>query len=302
MILFYAYKRNNELLVRQRWRTVSDAFADIAKAYDMLGECTANLFSCVLFDRLRDEFRDRLHAQNSATFPRFGPVGTSAVSILEHMLPLETHQIEVLPSCSNVTCMEKSESTSQGISHLPVLTLPSLCTPLRWSEPDASNDSTEASQINIQKWFDLWWKKHGDRYAHINVAMPLHSIAECAGHATILLRFPSIPPILFFELVPFNPVIPCKSITLSHFHGVARYILVGIIYLGGFHFSARMCLHGKVWNYDGHVNNGFPFLEPDVEDFDLCKLAHFEGREAHVLVYALDSCNPLTGLPSVSHT
>ncbi|KAI6126023.1 hypothetical protein EDD16DRAFT_1473856 [Pisolithus croceorrhizus] len=81
----------------------------------------------------------------------------------------------------------------------------------------------------------------------------------------------------------------CKSIGIQYLHGTVQYVLVGVIYLGGFHFSAHLCGSGKVWNYDGHVNNGIPLQEPDIHDFDLCTLPCFEDQEAHLFVYALNS-------------
>lgn len=91
---------------------------------------------------------------------------------------------------------------------------------------------------------------------------------------------------------PIVSVTPCKSIAVPHLRGIARYTLVAVIYLGGYHFSARFSANGQVWNYDGRVNNGEPFLEPDKHDFELCKLSHFGDREAHLYLYAFDSNIP----------
>ena len=47
---------------------------------------------------------------------------------------------------------------------------------------------------------------------------------------------------------------------------------------------------GKIWNYDGHVNNGKPYTEPTQKQgsSDLCTLTTLNQRTSHVFIYALE--------------
>lgn len=73
-------------------RCASSAFTELTEAFETLMENDSNLFSQDLFDTFRDEFRDRLNAEDSIAFPRVGQVGASVVSILENLLPNEIRE------------------------------------------------------------------------------------------------------------------------------------------------------------------------------------------------------------------
>ncbi|KAI6030202.1 hypothetical protein EDC04DRAFT_103848 [Pisolithus marmoratus] len=267
MVLFYAYRDGDDTF-KQMFQSASNVFPVLTRAFQTLTVSDSNLFSQNLFDMCRDEFRDCLNMHDPTAFPHVGQVGTSVVSILESVLPPETRELELVHLCSNGTCADKSLSST----HVPIyhrFTIPCICSPLYVQSIQcddlSSNSLSQVTKLNIQQWLDLW--------------------CSFANY----ISFSVVPPILFFECFPLQPVMPCKTISIPHLHGTACYTLVGIIYVGGFHFSARLRFAGKVWNYDGRINNGVPFLEPDVHDFDLCVLPRFENREAHVFLYVLDS-------------
>lgn len=249
MVLFYAYCDGDDTF-KQTFQSASNVFPVLTRAFQTL------------------TFRDCLNMHDPTAFPHVGQVGTSVVSILESVLPPETRELELVHLCSNGTCADKSLSST----HMPIyhrFTIPCICSPLYVQSIQcddlSSNSSSQVTELNIQQWLDLW--------------------CSFANY----ISFSIVPLILFFECFPLQPVMPCKTISIPHLHGTACYTLVGIIYVGGFHFSARLRFAGKVWNYDGRINNGVPFLEPDVHDSDPCVLPHFENREAHVFLYVLDS-------------
>ena len=53
------------------------------------------------------------------------------------------------------------------------------------------------------------------------------------------------------------------------------YRLSAIVYLGSYHFTARLVLeNGSVWKYDGKSNNGIPIFEFGAQKTD-SELSHF---------------------------
>ncbi|KAG2124014.1 hypothetical protein DEU56DRAFT_744957 [Suillus clintonianus] len=74
-----------------------------------------------------------------------------------------------------------------------------------------------------------------------------------------------------------------------------EYVLRGIIYLGNYHFTARL-VDGRdgVWQYDGRINGGLPAADLPASHcvanniFTSSSLLNTHGpNEAHLLVYAL---------------
>lgn len=173
-----------------------------------------------------------------------------------------------------------------GVSSTAILDhmLPSASRAVRMSHARSSPLlSPHPQSMNLQYWLDLWRDSQQARHA------------EGPGIPFVIwmsrdsIRSTTLPPMLFFE---HYPVAPCKSIAVPHLRGVARCDLVGMIYLGRYHFSARFCADGRVWNHDGCINNGDPFLEPGVQDFDLCTLQQSNSHRVHVFLYALQAFSP----------
>jgi hypothetical protein len=66
MVLFYAY-RAAETVEKERWRAMDNPLRELAEAYEVRLENDANSFMRDLFDRYRDEFRDRLSSLDHRT-------------------------------------------------------------------------------------------------------------------------------------------------------------------------------------------------------------------------------------------
>ena len=112
------------------------------------------------------------------------------------------------------------------------------------------------------------------------------------NHATsVCLTSP--PPLLLVE-VSLNTepaVIPCAELTIKGTNKVEHYTLVAIIYLGGFHFTARMVdCEGTIWSYDGQQNNGSPWFNNKCgsvwNETDLATLLMFQGHPEHLYIYS----------------
>jgi hypothetical protein len=156
------------------------------------------------------------------------------------VLPPASRAYGFVYTCSNTTC-----KIPPSASLVPPRTFLALCTPLQWSDLDSSS---YPQSVNLQHWLDLWTNSQQVRHSRRN---PVHSSFGCQGTVSVQICLTTLPSILFFECVELSLVVSCKSISLPHLRGVARYCLVGVIYLGGYHFSARFCADGRVWNYDG---------------------------------------------------
>ena len=71
---------------------------------------------------------------------------------------------------------------------------------------------------------------------------------------------------------------------------IHTYLLCGVIYLGGFHFTSRIIdKKRKVWYYDGAENPALlGNMEGQLENFDRHSLLHCKGRKASMVLYVLD--------------
>lgn len=114
---------------------------------------------------------------------------------------------------------------------------------------------------------------------------------SCGGVVVDLVGLNVPPRILFFQLATSSPVLLNKLITIPILPGGSVcYMLRVIIYFGGYHFSVCMYSRGKVWNYDGQVNDSRPYLEPTLKpgNSDLSMLTTFHRQVAHVCIYTLE--------------
>lgn len=99
----------------------------------------------------------------------------------------------------------------------------------------------------------------------------------------------TLPEMFFFKGSNNSfPVHPTRTIALSDSHRTVQYSLRGIIYSGGYHFSARMIDdNDMVWKYDGRVNRGFPMLEGPLGLTFLINpsLLMLDGRTAYLFLF-----------------
>ncbi|KAF6745859.1 hypothetical protein DFP72DRAFT_785879, partial [Ephemerocybe angulata] len=65
----------------------------------------------------------------------------------------------------------------------------------------------------------------------------------------------------------------------------AQYNLRAIVYLGAYHYTARIIHRNTVWEYDGQLNNGRLSMS-SAQITDLNVLQSMGGRRAHIFLYA----------------
>ncbi|KAF6743594.1 hypothetical protein DFP72DRAFT_743230, partial [Ephemerocybe angulata] len=65
----------------------------------------------------------------------------------------------------------------------------------------------------------------------------------------------------------------------------AQYDLRTIVYLGAYHYTARIIHRNAVWDYDGQHNNGRLSMS-SAQITDLSALQSMGGRRAHIFLYA----------------
>jgi len=99
---------------------------------------------------------------------------------------------------------------------------------------------------------------------------------------------------LVIEVTPgTKPLVQlCIRLNMPGHDSVYNYNLCGVIYLGQFHFTARMInTNSKIWSYDGQKNHGMPWKDYGCNSTEdpthIDALANLDGRSAYLYVYAL---------------
>ncbi|KAG1800615.1 hypothetical protein EV424DRAFT_1352073, partial [Suillus variegatus] len=259
MVLLYIFQSAGDQW-RQRWRSSTALASGLATSYDMLMSSDMLMRSAVVFDDLRDRFRDALSALDSVAFPRHGQNGASASHIL-HLLTMQhmyepQHVIQCAKGCY--------------LSDVPVVfghskaALPTICDHSTWERlaGDACTASVDASSVSSQTWVKTFLQAERNR-----LSRTLDSSLSCNGcgravHPRVFYQCP--PPLLTLEVVPQScPVLfPSPRLSVPSTSRDVEYVLHGIIYLGNYHFSARLVdAVGHVWQYDGRQNCGVPTLD-----------------------------------------
>lgn len=283
--LFHVYRASDRDL-KQRWITLSDHAKHLAESFDFLSMNHTDLFSQNSFETCRDRFRDKLSGLYPRSFPRRGQVPASACLMLEYVFPSSTRRLISDFSCASNSCPGNNLDTSCDDD---TLTIPIITASLRGLS--SFNPVFRSQGPSLQEWLDIYLQTTNAR--DLRLGSQLHTSSQCEGTVSrdsACLVAP--PPVLFFERILHLKIEPSREFQVPSTCGVARYSLKAIIYLGDNHFSARFCAEGKIWNYDGQVNGGVPYMEPTLSDVDLCMQLHFAQRDAHLLIYALSARLP----------
>jgi hypothetical protein len=171
--------------------------------------------------------------------------------------------------------------------------LPLIFTQSRWLDWSRRTGRAEEVRVaSVQVWIDL---------AFISQGMSASRTGTCeqpcalARDSKTCLTNP--PPILVFEVQPGAKVVPSRRILIPGVLSVQQYGLRGVIYIGGYHFSARMLdCAGRIWSYDGQTNYGVPRLDPDCCSSDdvahWTRLPVFGERRALLYIYGSERPPP----------
>ncbi|TFK22125.1 hypothetical protein FA15DRAFT_706652 [Coprinopsis marcescibilis] len=244
-----------EAMWRDRWAHDSEwahylgtSFEGVASlARRNTGSCSQQLES------VHDDLRDRLYALNHETFPRFGTVGTAIADIFETVTLPES---QLLVRAASLDANRQPSHLPFDARQFPIIPMTS-CTP------------ENRLRFSVQEYIE--------------------SFEEMT---TSSLKFARIPALLAFQNPePNNPLIPfflpSKDISIPQGpEQPARYKLHTIVYIGGFHFSARILDDQNVWIYNGQKHSGRIRVE-DTLDAPI-NLENLAGAKAH-MIYVLSS-------------
>ncbi|TFK20676.1 hypothetical protein FA15DRAFT_707866 [Coprinopsis marcescibilis] len=228
---------------------------------------------------IRDDLRDFLSLLDPTTFPRYGPIGAPACDILDVIFPPETrlifatHITQAHASSSNFSSdLNPPYFASQPVP-LPTAPISRLC----------DDQWRIANRVSVRALTESFEKE----------MHTLHDPSDANPSPQPLLAFRRQPKVLFFENDnPNDPnslfLTPDPTLTVpGETPGCeVQYHLASIIYVGGYHFSARIIHRTEIWSYDGQQNEGrlmkkhIPMGSPQLEVLGT--------RRAHLLMYAQD--------------
>ena len=280
MSLFYSYLSFNNTC-KENWSQQTALTNILTVSFENLISTPPKMMSSMAFNVIRDRLRDFLSQSDPNLFPRFGAVGAPANEICHYLSNAECSRICLCHTCSSTPPCTPSISTSIN-EHFPSIFLTSLWT--TWSEQIGHHNHPHTA--NTQDWIDLYFETQNNI---INQTVPHNS--SCPTSSTNSYAYVNNPsPLLTFEIAPaIVPLhVPKIKIKIRKRDTFVEYYLRAIIYLGNFHFTARLIdACQRVWIYDSQKNDGNP--SPDKSMFnnlDLQDVTTLDDRCAHLYVYA----------------
>ena len=250
MVLLYAYTAATEER-RLDWKHTGLAVTNhLTDNLDQVLHTTTIASSSERLHFAREGMRDLLSAQDPIMFPRHGQIGTPVERIFE-VTTLNDPQFLTQFECpGSPPCT--TAFISQRTRHLSFLLSSNL-----WEVLDGMH-LPESHTASVQDWVNLsLYSYHPE-----NTVMEL----TCENPCTEIqygIPFISTPcPIIVFEITPgMTPsTVPNRILNIPDVDNEIRnYHLRGIIYYGGYHFTARLIdTHDIVWTYDSQIHNGLP--------------------------------------------
>lgn len=274
MVLFHAYRRGNTIW-KGLWILDQDELrVSLSHSFCVLASQT-HIHLRDMFNHFRDKFRDVISAQNPQRFPRTGMVGASITCILESILPSLSQSLHGVALITDLEHVNIPVVTSIELS----FEFPTMCVPL----PESVVACDES--ISLQQWVDLWLSYHATKTSAISERVTSAFAWD--------IKLATSPCFIFFHAI-HHSVKPSLGLTIPcSTDKQVQYVLCGIIYLGAYHFSARILDDSNVWSYDGRENDGNPLFDAAISDIDKLDISCLRGREAHVYVYSLQNADQL---------
>jgi hypothetical protein len=208
----------------------------------------------ITFERLRNNIRRKLYHENSDSFP-YSSRGTSLPDLADSMF----YNLDINALSNNVcpSCRWRDDATD---SHLPIVAY-------RVNQrPDSVSDYL----------CDLFVEK-----TRLNCP-------ECAEDLFRITTYWIIPKIMLFSIGD-SEVLINKLLKIRHDDTLTRLHLKGIIYLGSFHFTARVITEdGIVWFHDGRTSGKQCEYEKSLIDFHGNELNVCDGKQAVMAIYTLE--------------
>jgi len=172
--------------------------------------------------------------------------------------------------------------------------LPLIFNNVHWKEwCKGTTVNADVERAFTQTWIDLALASVEQHPRLSSTRICCESPCKSVRRRTFCLSSP--PPLLVVEVTPETRplVIPSMMLDVPGPRDTKRYLLRAIIYLGRFHFSARMIdSERNIWSYDGRINGGIPWIAHGCEStkniVDREALVTFDGRAAYLYIYALE--------------
>ena len=207
----------------------------------------------ISIERLRNNLRQSLHQDFPDLFP-YGHQGASVVELAEKMFHNEVPNTTLQLQCS--MCDFFKESTDRHLS-LVIHGVPRVSATTR--------DQLRTTLVNDSR----------------------ELCPECVRPLEHIVTFYDMPKILIFSVSEHNIVIS-HTINVRTANGINKYYLKGIIYHGGFHFTARIIRQDQtVWFHDGQLGRNC-LLESPVKKFSVADLNYCNDRNACLAIYTQD--------------
>ena len=223
-------------------------FSMMSAKMNALGDGFASVEEKVLtIEELRNNVRQSLHQDFPNLFP-YGHRGASVVELAEKMFHIEVPNATMQLICD--TCDFIGEPKDDHLS-LVIHGIPSVST-------------TTCEQL---------------RTTLISDSREL--CAECRCPLKRVLEFHHMPKVLLFS-VSENDISMSRTIKVRGADIINKYYLKGIIYYGGFHFTARIIQ--QVWFHDGQ-HGRYCNLERSIKEFNTDDLNYCNNRRASLAIY-----------------
>ena len=248
MSVFYAYLSFDDMQ-KQRWSQQIAINSALAQSFCCLMSSREKMMCSDGFNTVCDHLQNFLSHSESDIFTRYGAVSAPADRIFDHLKHRDSTRLSVQYGCSSSTQCAPPIMVPIN-DHLPSIFYSSMWT--TWCE-STGTDHIPAT-ASTQNWIDLGLR------ARLIEHCSTPANAPCSGPCAIsCVHIHNAPPLLVFEIVPgtLPSHIPIKVLNVACSHGVNRYSLRTIVYLGQFHFTTRLLdKQGGIWCYDGQKNGG----------------------------------------------
>jgi hypothetical protein len=289
MTVLYAYM-TLDAEIRLHWMAESPLNGILAHSFNTLLSSCKKLKSATEIDAVREKLHDYLSNHDSIHFPRHGPHGAPAELIFTYLQRSNSKAISLCYSCdSSIPCSPHIYVPLQ--QDLPTI----FCTTFwnAWSSNALFHIPNQTS-ASVQSWIDLALASRARHLQSTPSDMPCDGPCLSVCRSRMFLTGP--PSMLVMEVIPDTcpKVIPSAKIFLPVRDGVLTYSIRGVIYLGQFHFTARM-IHsdGNIWSYDGQKNHGIPWLDDNCRSMQtpahVTALMEFDNHSAHLYIYTQDT-------------
>jgi PIF1-like helicase len=286
MSMFYTYMTFSAQ-ARHSWTQLTPLNRALAVSFDHLRTSAQRIITSEEFNIIREHVRDFLSSRDPQHFPRRVGTGAPVDLIFDYLTESNDGALSVMYKCP-------ASHVCGPPSMIPIpRNLPVTFTSGQWNTWCNHSDKEQTAELaSIQTWIDKALKARHKLAEHLPMYMACDNPCKLPQPSEIVLRTP--PPLLKFEITPgIHPAVD-PSITI-HIPGPQRlecYTLRAIIYLGGFHFTARMLdSHDNIWSYDGRQNKGFPWRDNHCatsrDPAHVAALATFDGHPAYLYIYSL---------------